>query len=83
MASVVFDKEYYKEPLITNINGIKVECDFDDGVRRFLNFKFEGGNIGEDGPSLTFDYAQKKALLMFNWDRFTLEAIEVKESDDA
>lgn len=79
MASVVFDKEY----LITNVNGIKVECDFDDGVHRVLNFKFDGGNIGEDVPSLTFDYAQKKALLMFNWDCFTLEAIEVKESEDA
>lgn len=83
MASVVVDKEYYTGPLITNVNGIKVDCDFDDGVRRVLNFKFEGGNICEDGASLTFDYAQKKALLMFNWDSFTLEAIEVKESEDA
>lgn len=83
MASVVVDKEYYTGPLITNVNGIKVDCDFDDGVRRVLNFKFEGGNIGEDGSSLTFDYAKKKALLMFNWDRFTLEAIEVKEGEDA
>lgn len=65
-----------REPLITKVNSVQLDCDCDDNIRRRLFFEFIGGNIKKDKTSMAFDYNEKTVMLEFNWDAFTLMTIE-------